>query len=349
MSAVVFGGYGTFGSLVCRELARWGTRVTVAGRDRILAEALAHELGPDHRGLGTDVRDRAGCLEALAGHRVAVCCAGPFSSLGSALIEACLAGGCHYVDIADDRRHAALVRGYGDAFRKRGLAAVYGASSVPGLSGALARLARSEEANAPERARVTLFIGNACPKGQAAVQSAVEGLGRVVAAPQGMLRGLGEREVVALPGPFGRRAVYTFDSPDYDLLPDLVGVRSVSVKVGFERRGATAAFALLARLGPGYGSGLARLLGWIGALAPGGSSGGVVLVELFWVDGTTRRAALLADRDGQRMAALPGALAARALQDGTATARGALTAYELLGAQALVAGVTAAGYRLVRQ
>jgi hypothetical protein len=60
-------------------------------------------------------------------------------------------------------------------------------------------------------------------------------------------------------------------------------------------------------------------------------------------------AALLADHDGQRMAALPGALAACALQDGTATARGALTAYGLLGAQALVAGVTAAGYWLVRQ
>jgi hypothetical protein len=155
--------------------------------------------------------------------------------------------------------------------------------------------------------------------------------------------------VVELPEPFGSRSVYTLDSPDYDLLPDLVGVKSVSVKVGFERRAATATFALLARLGPGHGSGLARLLGWIGGLVPGGSSGGAILVELFWPDGTTRRAALHADRDGQRMAALPCALAVRALQDGTATARGALTAYELLGAEALIAGVMAAGYRLLRE
>ena len=346
MSAVVFGGYGTFGSLVCRELARLGTRVTVAGRDRIRAEALARELGADHRALAADARDRAACLEALAGHPVAVCCAGPFSSLGSALLEASLAAGCHYVDIAEDRRHATLVRGYGDAFAKRGLAAVYGASSLPGLSGALALTARADADPFPERARVTLFIGNASPKGEAAVQSAVERLGCPVAAPQGMLRGFGEREVVVLPDPFGRRAVYTFDSPDYDLLPDLVGVTNVSVKVGFESRAATAVFALLARLGPGYGSRLARLLRWVGGLAPGGSTGGVVMVELFWPDGTTRRATLRADRDGQRMAALPCALAVRGLRDGSATARGALTAYELLGAEALLAGVAAQGHRI---
>jgi saccharopine dehydrogenase-like NADP-dependent oxidoreductase len=347
VSAVVFGGYGTFGALVCRELARTGTRVTVAGRDGRRAEALAAELGPEHRGLTADVRDGRSCREALVGQRVGVCCAGPFLELGSDLLEACLDLGCHYVDIAEDRSHAARVRGYADAFRERDLAAVYGASSLPGLSGALATLARSCHGPSPEHARVTLFIGNASPKGTASVRSAVARLGRPVSAPQGTLKGFGDREVVALPAPFGTRSVYTFDSPDYDLLPRLVGVGSVAVKVGFERRAATGAFALLARLGSGYGAGLARVLNWLGGLAPGGTSGGVVQVELFWQDGPTRRAALLADGVGQRMAALPCVLCARALDDGSAPARGALTAYELLGAQALVDAVCAAGYRLV--
>jgi hypothetical protein len=348
LSAVVFGGYGTFGSLVCRELARKGTRVTVAGRDRLRAAALAAELGAGARGLGIDARDGDACRAALADAAVAVCCAGPFVTLGSALLDACLDVGCHYVDIAEDRGHAGRVRGAGPAFRERGRAAVYGASSLPGLSGALAQLARDAAAAAasPERARVSLFIGNASPKGRAAVQSAVARLGRPVLAPQGTLRGFGEREVVTLPPPFGTRSVYTFDSPDYDLLPGLVGVSSVAVKVGFERRAATATFALLARLGSGYGERLARLLGWLGGVAPGGTTGGVVQVELFWKDGTVRRAALVGDGDGQRMAALPCVLAARALDDGSARASGALTVYDLLGAQALIGAVTAAGYRL---
>jgi hypothetical protein len=349
LSAVVFGGYGAFGSLVCRELARLGTSVTVAGRSRGRAEARARELGPAHRGAAADVRSALDCRAAIEGHAVAVCCAGPFSSLGSALLEACLAAGCHYADIAEDRAYAAGVRGLGERFRERGLSAVYGASSLPGLSVALARLARAGAASDPDRARVTLFIGNANPKGSAAIRAALAVLGRPVAAPQGTLRGFVEREIVRLPDPFGRRAVYTFDSPDYDLLPDRVGVQSVTVNVGFESRAGTAAFALLARAGRGYGAGLARVLRGIASLVPGGTSGGVVLAELFWPDGTMRRAALRAERDGQRMAALPCALAVHALADDASLPRGALTADELLGAEALVSGVAAAGFRLLRE
>jgi len=119
----------------------------------------------------------------------------------------------------------------------------------------------------------------------------------------------------------------------------------VTVKVGFERAPAGRAFALLARLGPRWGRTTARALARIGALFRGGSSGGAVVVDLAWPGGASRRAALVAERDGQRMAALPAALAAHALVSGAARDRGALTASELLGAEGLVAAVTAAGFR----
>ena len=346
--AVVFGGYGTFGAHVCRELARLGSIVTVAGRRLERAEALARTLGAQHRAVAADVVDPASCRAAVAGHAVAVHCAGPFSAFGHALLDACLDAGCHYVDIADDRAYAALVRGYGERFRARRLAAVYGGSSLPGISGALALLARGDEGEPAERARVTLFIGNDNPKGEAAIRSAVAGLGRAIPAPQGALRGFGHGEVVALPEPFGRRRVYDFESPDYDLLPGLVDARAVWVKVGFESRLATAAFAALARWGSGYGDATARVFAALGRLAIGGSSGGTVVSELFFAGGRARRAALHAPRDGQRMAALPAALAARALEDGSATARGAFTAYELLGAETLVARMVDADFALVR-
>lgn len=347
-SVVVFGGYGVFGSQVCRELARRGLAVVVAGRDLLRAENLARELDSSHRALAADVTDLASCRSALEEASVAVSCAGPFSAAGGALLEACLEAACHYVDIADDRSHAARVRAWGPRFGERGLCAVYGCSSLPGLSGALALLARERAGSAPYRARVTLFIGNDNPKGPAAIRSAVEGLGRPIRAPQGVLRGFRDREVVALPPPFGLRAVYNFDSPDYDLLPSLVGVRSVSVKVGFELRPATLVFAALARLGPLYGKRTARVLAWLGRGARGlGSSGGAVVTELFWEDASVGRAALVAAEGGQRMAALPCALAAAALTSGV-SARGALTAYELLGAGTLVAETERAGFSLLR-
>jgi hypothetical protein len=344
-SVVVFGGYGTFGSLVARDLARLGVTVVVAGRDPARAEAFARTLGPGHHGVAADVRDRASSRAAIAGHTVAVSCAGPFATLGLALVEACLDAGCHYADLADDRGYVARVRNYAAAFQQRGLTAVYGCSSVPGISGALALVARGEKTAVPQRARVTLFVGNDNPKGGAAVASVVHSLGKPLATPQGMVRAFGDREVVPLPQPFGHRAVYNFDSLEYDLFPELLGVAAVSVKLGFELRIATRGLALLASLSSHWGRRTVALLEWIGSCSRGiGCSGGAVMTELFWADGAVRRAALLARRDGQRMAALPCTLAAQALCAGS-NKPGVTTAYDLLGG-VLLERLCAEGFEL---
>jgi hypothetical protein len=344
---VVFGGYGTFGAHVCRELVRMGILPIVAGRDATRAEQFARTLGPECRSVIADVGRPDSCREALRGQSVAVNCAGPFRGFDTTLLDACRELGCHYADIGDDRGYTTLVRTQGDRFAERGLAAVYGCSSLPAISGALGLYLRKETNAVPERARVTLFVGNNNPKGEAAVRSVLEGLGRPIVTPQGTVRGFRDREVVPLPPPFGRRGVFNFDTPEYDLFPDLLGVHSVSVKLGFELRLATYTFAMLGWLGSSYGRGTARLLalpgrvfGWLGC------SGGAIMTELFYPDGSTRRAALVGRRDGQRMAALPCALVARALADGSATLSGAVTAYECLGVDRLLELLTAAGFEL---
>jgi hypothetical protein len=231
----------------------------------------------------------------------------------------------------------------GDRFAAQGLAAVYGCSSLPGISGALALVSSLPKA---ERARVTLFIGNDNPKGRAAVTSLVASLGRPISSPQGTLFGFRNREVVRLPPPFGPRAVFNFNSPDYDLLPGLIDVPSVSVKVGFELRLATYAFALLARLPLRYGRRTAQALDLPGRLLRGiGSSGGVVMVELFDGSGHQRRTWVLARKDGQRMAALPAAYTVRAILSGSPF-RGAGTAYDLLGAEGLLNRLAADGFEI---
>src|SRR6266516_3717157 len=94
---LVVGGYGIFGAHICRELARWGVPVTVAGRDAARAAALAATLGPPCGSRAVDVVQLDSCRAALEGHAVAVHCAG-FDRLDATLLEACLATGCHYAD-----------------------------------------------------------------------------------------------------------------------------------------------------------------------------------------------------------------------------------------------------------
>ncbi|MBM3993405.1 MAG: SDR family NAD(P)-dependent oxidoreductase [Planctomycetes bacterium] len=346
MTAVlVVGGYGTFGVHVCRELAKLGIPVVVAGRDGVQARKLAEQLGPGHRGREVDVKQADSCRSAFQDCRVAINCAGPFQSLGSGLLDACLAARCHYIDIADDRRYATMVRGYAAQYRDAELAAVYGCSSLPGISAALGLIAQHGATTMPERARVTLFIGNDNPKGQAAMQSLLGALGQPIASPQGTLLGFRDREVVELPPPFGSRGVFNFDSPDYDVLPTLLGVRAVSVKVGFELRLATYGIAFLAWLGIPLGPGSAWLLELPSRLLRGiGTSGGAVMTELFYPDGRKRTAAIVAGKNGQRMAALPAVFVARKLLAAPSAFHGVGIAHDVLGAKELIEALVEQGY-----
>lgn len=347
-ATIVFGGYGVFGSHVARELASRGIPLVIVGRDAEKAGALARELGPLHRGEGASVTDPAACRRLLGTGSVAVSCAGPFSALGSTLVDACLETGSHLVDIADDRAYTRALRARGADFAAKGLVAAHGCSSLPGLSGALAVLAREGSSQSPSRVRVTLFIGNRNPKGTAAVTSAVQGLGRPIETPRGDARGFRRREVVTLPPPFGRRAVYDFESPDHDLLPALTGAQDVAVKVGFELRVATLFFAALASLGT-WGPRAARVLAALGTLSPPiGCSGGVVQTDLLYPSGEVRSWALHGAQDGQRMAALPAAIVAETLVRAEPRSAGVKTAYELLGAKELVDEVVRRGFSLHR-
>ncbi len=331
---VLFGGYGTFGTHATRALIAAGLPVRITGRDAARADLVA------------DVNDPVSVARALSGARVAVNCTGPFSSMTMALPDACLAAGIHYVDVADHRGWIQRMQARDQEFRARGLTAAVGCSSLPGISGALAILA-ARRLPTVERARITLFIGNRNPKGEAAVRSAVNQLGRPFPAPQGTLRGFHGRETVMLPPPFGPRDVYDWDSPELDLFPKLLRAKEVRVKVGFEARLATLSFAGLARLGPNLGS---RLLATIAPLARHlstfGHSGGFVKVELFAPDGTTASATLGGENDGQKMAALPAAFVAQGILDGSVTAPGVTTAYEAMGADRLVERLVAEGYGL---
>ena len=147
--------------------------------------------------------------------------------VGTNLIESCARYGLHHIDIADDRQYIARVRSLAGRFKSS--TAVFGCSSLPGISLALARalMARRDDER-PVRIRTTLFIGNKNPKGEAAIRSLVKQLGKAFDAPQGKLRSFSREELVDLPV-FGRRVAYDFECADYDLFDvPSISVRSAS-------------------------------------------------------------------------------------------------------------------------
>src|SRR5215831_18726889 len=102
---LLLGAAGNSGQLIAADLAARGLSVRLAGRRRGPLEDLARALAAG--GATTDVRtvdasDAASLAEAIAGVGVVLSTIGPFARQAGPVIDACLAAGVSYVDIANE-------------------------------------------------------------------------------------------------------------------------------------------------------------------------------------------------------------------------------------------------------
>lgn len=134
---LVIGGYGNFGGFIARRLARDPTlEVVVAGRSIAKAERMAASLG---RAVAAriDVNDDLGPALRRIRPDVVIHTSGPFQAQDYRVARACIAAGCHYLDLADARAFVGNIASLDAAAKARGVAVVSGASSVPCLTAAL--------------------------------------------------------------------------------------------------------------------------------------------------------------------------------------------------------------------
>jgi short subunit dehydrogenase-like uncharacterized protein len=100
MSLIVYGANGYTGVLVAERAAERGLPLIVAGRRADEVAALAGRLGVAHRVFGLE--DPAEVDRGIAGARVVLNCAGPFSRTAGPLVSACVRGRVHYLDVTGE-------------------------------------------------------------------------------------------------------------------------------------------------------------------------------------------------------------------------------------------------------
>lgn len=146
MRLLVVGGYGIFGGRIV-HLLESEPRLTliVAGRSLARAEAWCKTRTGAAAKLVPVAFDRDGDLAAQLSALNPDCvvdASGPFQAYGAGryrLIEACMAQGIHYLDLADGSDFVAGVCAYDEAARKAGLFVLSGVSSFPVLTAAVVR------------------------------------------------------------------------------------------------------------------------------------------------------------------------------------------------------------------
>lgn len=334
MKVLVLGGYGVFGARLARLLVRDGHDVTVAGRNRAAAQALASDIGCTARQV-----DRAQAHDVLAAYDVVIDAAGPFHTYGTdpyGLPKAAIARGTHYLDLCDNAAFCAGIKALDAAARDAGVCVVSGLSSVPALSSAAVTALAGDDT--PLAIETAILPGNRAPRGLSVMHAILAQAGR----PMQVWRG-GQWEThfgwsapakYDLPRGITRQG-WQITVPDLHLFPSHFGAQSVQFRAGLElgiMRYGLAAFAQIQRL-----LNLPVTSGMVGLfkraadlLAPFGSGRGGMSVQITTAQDHRRWRLLAADGDGPFIPAIPARALLRraALPIGAGPALGVITLSE---------------------
>lgn len=137
---LIIGGYGNFGSFITKKLAQENNlQIIVAGRSVKKAEAFIRQIKttnpPETAAL--DINGDLSTTLSEIRPDIVIHTSGPFQGQGYDVAKACIAQGCHYIDLADGREFVDKVSTLNDAATKKAVIVISGASSVPCLTSAL--------------------------------------------------------------------------------------------------------------------------------------------------------------------------------------------------------------------
>jgi len=255
--------------------------------------------------------------------------AGPFQLSGWAVIEAAMAAGCDYIDLADGRAFVGSIGKYDAAAKKAGVAVVSGASSIPALSHAVLD-ELTQGWRQIDDIYIGIFPGNRAPRGKSVVESILSYTGKPVRVFRegawqeqpgwGMLH---RRDMPYV----GKRWASLCDTPEQDLLVQRYKpTNSAEFFAGMELSILHLGLSALA---------MPVRWGWVKSLAPAespllwlakrflpfGSDEGAMDVEVSGLDGSgkpaTSRWTLKADANrGPHVPVLAAAILVRQIRDG---------------------------------
>lgn len=138
---LIIGGYGNFGSFISRRLASTpNLHIIIAGRSFEKATCLATELQSDTNsveGIALDITKNLSDALASIKPDIVIHTSGPFQAQDPFVAKACIAQGCHYIDLADGRDFVARIGALDQEARDKKVLVVTGASSVPCLTSTL--------------------------------------------------------------------------------------------------------------------------------------------------------------------------------------------------------------------
>ncbi|MDQ0122942.1 hypothetical protein J2W17_001889 [Pseudomonas lini] len=239
LRVMVVGGYGNFGSIVCRRLiAMPGVALVIAGRD---SHKTLHKVTELHASSGRACESWCGdamdstfisTLQVM-GIDWVIHTGGPFQGQSYAVAQGCIAAGVNYCDLSDCRTFVNGIDALDERAKQAGVVILSGCSSVPTLSSAIIDEYRHRFQ------RIDSIEHGISSSAKMPGLSTVEGVLAYAGKPIKQLRngqvhdvsGWQDLTLRKMP-PLGTRVLANVDVPDMDIFPSRYGARTLSFKAG---------------------------------------------------------------------------------------------------------------------
>ncbi|MHA1684361.1 MAG: saccharopine dehydrogenase family protein [Promethearchaeota archaeon] len=139
----ILGGCGVVGTAATRTLAKVGDfdEVVIADIDLNKAQAVAKQIGEKISAIEFNANDSESIKAAIAGSDVVLNCVGPYYKYEKKILSAVIESGINYVDVNDDVGATYDALKLNDEAESKGVTALIGMGSSPGVTNLLATYA----------------------------------------------------------------------------------------------------------------------------------------------------------------------------------------------------------------
>lgn len=254
LRVMVIGGYGNFGSIICRHLVVMpGIHLVISGRDPEKLQRKVDELHTQSgavcerwcgNAMGTEFKSALDTMKI----QLVIHTGGPFQGQSYAVAESCIDAGVNYCDLSDCRAFVTGIEVLDARAKQAGVAVLSGCSSVPTLSTAIIDQQRYRFK------RIDLIEHGISSSAKMPGLSTVEGVLAYAGKPIKQLKNGLVHEVLGWQDlrlrkmqHLGTRLLANVDVPDIDIFANRYGAHTLSFKAGSGLKLGGIANALLAQ------------------------------------------------------------------------------------------------------
>lgn len=227
---LILGGCGRIGAAVAADiLAHTAAVVTVTGRSPTVFPQ--GRLTP----LALDLNNPGAVETAIAAHDLVIHCAGPFSYRDAQVLDTCIQQGVNYLDVADNPGYVKQALTRHDRAVAAGVTAIVSTGVFPGISNSMVRQG-IEQFDRADTVQLNYVVAGSGGAGVTVLRTTFLELQHPIQAKvAGKMQAIApysQREMVDFPAPYGRCAVYWFNTIEAMTLADSFPLSTIVTKFG---------------------------------------------------------------------------------------------------------------------